>query len=172
VFIATAFDEAGRAPASCFVPLSLPSINMLGQQIVNASEAEVLNWLSLRMAFGIRTCVYYLNAHCSNVAGVDYNYREALSRADLIIPDGFGVKISARMHGEHLASSLSFTDFIPLVCQNLSHTGASIFLLGGEKGVAEAAAENLVKSCSGTSYCGDTPRSFPRRTGKRVNRAN
>jgi exopolysaccharide biosynthesis WecB/TagA/CpsF family protein len=154
MFTATALDEARSASASSFVPSPLPKIYMLGVRVANASQSEVLDWLFARQSRGIPTCVAYLNAHCSNVAAIDSNYREALSKADLILPDGSGVSISARMHGKRLAATVSFTDFIQLACQRLADFGGSVFLVGGGIGVAEAAAENLVMSCPGLRIAG------------------
>jgi exopolysaccharide biosynthesis WecB/TagA/CpsF family protein len=144
-----AVDERKSASASIFVPPPLPSIDILGIHLVNASETEVLDWLFARLNCGLQTCVNYLNAHCSNIAAMDANYSAALSKSDLIVPDGVGVRISARLHGDRLAASVSFTDFIPLACRRLADLGGSVFLLGGRPGVAETAAENLVRSCPG-----------------------
>jgi N-acetylglucosaminyldiphosphoundecaprenol N-acetyl-beta-D-mannosaminyltransferase len=141
-----AIAEAGSLPVSSFAPSPLPTIDLFGIRVCSASETEALDWIFERQALGIGTCVYYLNAHCSNVAAIDSNYSDALSKADLILPDGCGVKISAGLQGKRLACSLSFTDFIPLACQRLAELGGSIFLLGGRAGVAEAAAKSLVES--------------------------
>src|ERR1700730_13347580 len=119
------------ASACRAVPMPLLRIDMFGIPVANASETESIDWLFARMACGNQTSVYYLNAHCSNVAAIDADYSEALSKADLILPDGSGVSISARLQGQRLSSTLSFTDFIPLVCQRLADTGGSVFLLGG-----------------------------------------
>ncbi len=155
MFIASAFSEARIAAfESNFVPSPLPMINMLGIPLTNASEAEVLDWLFSRQRRGISTCVTYLNAHCSNLAVIDSDYREVLSKVDLILPDGFGVSTSARMLGKRLATTVSFTDFIPLACRRLTDFGGSVFLLGGAPGVAEKAAKNLVKSCPGLRIAG------------------
>jgi N-acetylglucosaminyldiphosphoundecaprenol N-acetyl-beta-D-mannosaminyltransferase len=142
------------APVPSSVPSPLPTIDLLGVRVASTSETETLDWIFARKLYGIRTCVYYLNAHCSNVAALDSTYREALSKADLILPDGCGVSISARLHGKRFASSLSFTDFIPLACHRLADSGGSVFLLGGRIGVAEAAAESLRKLCPGLRIAG------------------
>jgi N-acetylglucosaminyldiphosphoundecaprenol N-acetyl-beta-D-mannosaminyltransferase len=163
------------APVSSPVPSPLPTIDLLGVRVANASETETLDWIFARQLFDIKTCVHYLNAHCSNLAAIDSNYREALSKADLILPDGCGVSISARLHGKRFASTLSFTDFIPLACQRLADSGGSVFLLGGSIGVAEGAAERLCKLCPGLRIAG-THRGFLReeeddRVVERINRS-
>jgi N-acetylglucosaminyldiphosphoundecaprenol N-acetyl-beta-D-mannosaminyltransferase len=139
------------------VPSPLPTIDILGIHLANASEREILDWIFARQAGDLRTCVYYLNAHCSNVAAIDSDYREVLSKANLILPDGCGISIAAQMQGKRLASTLSFTDFIPLACQRLADAGGSAFLLGGRIGVAEATAEQLVKCCPGLRIAGTHP---------------
>jgi N-acetylglucosaminyldiphosphoundecaprenol N-acetyl-beta-D-mannosaminyltransferase len=142
------------APVSGPAPSSLPTIDLMGVRVTSASETETLDWIFDRQLYGIKTCVHYLNAHCSNVAAIDSNYSEALSKADLILPDGCGVNISARLCGKRFASILSFTDFIPLACQRLADSGGSLFLLGGGIGVAAAAAESLCKLCPGLRIAG------------------
>jgi N-acetylglucosaminyldiphosphoundecaprenol N-acetyl-beta-D-mannosaminyltransferase len=156
------------ASACRAVPMPLLRIDMFGIPVANASETESLDWLFARMSCGNQTSVYYLNAHCSNVAAIASDYSEALSKADLILPDGSGVSISARLQGERLSSTLSFTDFIPLVCQRLADTGGSVFLLGGGVGVAEAAAENLVKLCPGLRVAGTHQGFFAKAQDKEV----
>jgi N-acetylglucosaminyldiphosphoundecaprenol N-acetyl-beta-D-mannosaminyltransferase len=147
------------APVSSPVPSSLPTIDLLNVRVTSALETETLDWIFARQIRGIKTCVHYLNAHCSNVAAIDATYREALLNADLILPDGCGVSISARLQGKRFASTLSFTDFIPLACQRLTDSGGSIFLLGGRIGVAEAAAGSLGQLCPGLRIAG-THRGF------------
>jgi len=155
--IAIALVEVRGAPIPRFVPSQLPTIDLLGIRVANVSETEALDWIFARQACGIRTCVHYLNAHCSNVAAIDSDYSEALSKADLILPDGCGVRIPVRLRGKRPASTLSFTDFIPLACQRLADIGGSVFLLGGEIGVAEAAAKSLEKMCPELRIAGTHP---------------
>jgi exopolysaccharide biosynthesis WecB/TagA/CpsF family protein len=155
--IAVALAETSSTPVSSFMSSPLPTIDLWGIPLANASETEALDWIFARHARGIRTCVHYLNVHCSNVAASDSDYREALSKADLILPDGCGVRIPVRLHGKRPASTLSFTDFIPLACQRLADLGGSVFLLGGEIGVAEAAAKSLQKMCPELRIAGTHP---------------
>jgi N-acetylglucosaminyldiphosphoundecaprenol N-acetyl-beta-D-mannosaminyltransferase len=155
--ITTTLEQVSSESSASLVPSPLPAIDILGIRLANASETETLDWIFARQAYGLRTCVYYLNAHCSNVAAIDSDYREVLSKATLILPDGCGISIAAQMQGKRLASTLSFTDFIPLACQRLADAGGSAFLLGGRIGVAEATAEQLVKSCPGLRIAGTHP---------------
>jgi exopolysaccharide biosynthesis WecB/TagA/CpsF family protein len=166
--IAIRCDEERNSTASDFAQTRLPTINVLGIPVANVSETETLDWLFARHACGIRTCVNYLNAHCSNVAAFDLDYSEALSKADLILPDGCGVRVCASLHRQHLGSRLTFTDFTPLVCRRLAAIGGSVFLLGGGPGIAEAAAETLVKSCPGLRIAGTHHGYFSEDQGKEV----
>lgn len=149
-------------------PSPLPTIELLGISVANASKTETLDWIFARLASGRRTCVHYLNAHSSNVAAFDCEYRKALSNADLVVPDGSGLAISARLHGKRLVCNLNLTDLIPLVCQRLADISGSVFLLGGDIGVAEAAAKNLVNSFPGLRIAGTHYGFFSEDQGKQV----
>jgi hypothetical protein len=66
--IATALVEVRDAPIPRFVPSQLPTIDLLGIRVTNASETEALDWI-FRQACGVARS--HLNAHCSNVAAID-----------------------------------------------------------------------------------------------------
>lgn len=126
---------------------SLPSIDLFGLDVTNASIAQTIDWLSSRLERGDRTHVAFLNAHCVNIAAADAEYRAVLKAADAILPDGSGIALAARFLGVRLIANLNGTDLVPLLCQRLSDTGRSVFLLGGKPGVAAAVAKALRSAC-------------------------
>lgn len=87
--------------------------------------------------------VYFVNAHCVNVSARDAAYRAALREADLVLPDGTGVRWGANRENVALRENLNGTDLFPDLCEKAAQDGLSIFLLGGEPGIAKAAAENM-----------------------------
>ena len=76
----------------------------------------------------------------------------ALVGTDALLPDGAGIAIAARMHGERLAANLNGTDLVPELCGRLAAMGCSVYLLGGQPGVAEAAAK---AACPGLKLAPD-----------------
>jgi N-acetylglucosaminyldiphosphoundecaprenol N-acetyl-beta-D-mannosaminyltransferase len=58
------------------------------------------------------------------------------------------------MHGERLAANLNGTDLVPELCGRLAAMGCSVYLLGGQPGVAEAAAKALIERHPGLRIAG------------------
>lgn len=88
----------------------------------------------------------FVNAHCINVAYNNHAYRNALESADLLLPDGAGIDLAARWQGTPLAANLNGTDLCPMLLAEAARRGLSVFLLGGQAGVAEGAANALSRT--------------------------
>lgn len=138
---------AAGAPAS----IAFSSIRLFGLDIVDASAGTVIDRLLMP---GRRTRVAFLNAHCGNVAARDATYRDALVTAGMILPDGIGVEMAARMAGHSFTENLNGTDFTPALLQRAARRGLSVFLLGGRPGVAEDAAARLARDIPGLRIAG------------------
>jgi len=132
----------------------LHETNLLGISFANCSEAVALNWLETRLAARRPARIAFLNAHCANVAMHDADYAAALHSAELVLPDGSGVALGLRLRGQKLAANLNGTDLIPRLCARLAQAGQAVFLLGGQPGVAEAAAEGLRLAAPGLIIAG------------------
>lgn len=117
-----------------FVPL-------FGLSLLSAMPAQAVDALLAR-----RACrAAFVNAHCVNLAFNDATYRAALDTADLLLPDGVGMDIAARWHSARFAANLNGTDLCPLLLTSAAQRGLSVFLLGGQNGVAADAARALVR---------------------------
>jgi len=119
----------------------LPTFSILGIRIHNITREEALQEVEalITRADGART-VFFVNAHCINVAADDPAYRTALNRADLVLPDGVGIRIAGRILGTRVRDNVNGTDFFPMLCERLDRRGASVFLLGALPGLAEKVA--------------------------------
>ena len=89
---------------------------------------------------GQRLTINFVNAHCVNVAHRDASYRRALRVSDMLLPDGIGIELAARMSGAIRPENLNGTDLFPLICERAAVEGTGLFLLGGMPGVADGAA--------------------------------
>ncbi len=87
---------------------------------------------------------YFMNAHCCNVRRHDPAYARAVSHADLLLADGIGVELAAKMTGQTLTENLNGTDLVPALLKEAAKRGKSVYLFGGKPGVADAAAANLI----------------------------
>ncbi|MBE7558529.1 WecB/TagA/CpsF family glycosyltransferase [bacterium] len=88
--------------------------------------------------------IAYVNIDCMNIAQVDKNYARILREADLVYPDGMGVVFASWIFGQPLRERVNAGDLLPEFCRLCVERGYKLFLLGGEPGIAEKAAENLV----------------------------
>jgi exopolysaccharide biosynthesis WecB/TagA/CpsF family protein len=69
--------------------------------------------------------------------------RSILTRSELNIADGSPVLWLGRLTGHGLPERVAGSDFVPTLAAAAAHSGASLFLLGGEDGTAAASAHIL-----------------------------
>lgn len=129
---------------------ALPTREVIGLPLVDATAQATIEAV---LAPGRRT-VAFLNAHCANVMARDTSYADALRQADMILPDGIGVDLAARMTGQRLTANLNGTDFVPALLRTARQRGLSVFLFGGTPGTAERAADRLCRDLPGLRVVG------------------
>lgn len=125
-------------------------IPALGLSLVDATQTDTINAL----LSGQARVAYFINAHCCNVMAQNRAYAQAVHAADLLLPDGVGVSMAAKMTGQALTANLNGTDLIPLLAKQAAVQGKSIYLLGGRPGTARAAAHTLKKIAPGLRIAG------------------
>lgn len=86
--------------------------------------------------------VFFVNAHCVNIANEDKTYHLALDRAEFVFNDGAGVEIASRLLGHKITDNLDGTDWIPALFDRLQTAGdpLKLYLLGARPPIVEAAA--------------------------------
>jgi exopolysaccharide biosynthesis WecB/TagA/CpsF family protein len=82
----------------------------------------------------------YANAHTLNLAYRDASYRALLNSAGIVLGDGAGVMIAAKLHRAPLPENLNGSDFNPRILGLAAARGWPVFLLGGRPGVADRVA--------------------------------
>jgi N-acetylglucosaminyldiphosphoundecaprenol N-acetyl-beta-D-mannosaminyltransferase len=87
--------------------------------------------------------VHFVHPHALNLAWRRPALAALLASADLVLPDGIGLRIGARLVGAPLEHNLNGTDMLPLLCQAMARVGRPLVLIGAAPGVAEAAGEKL-----------------------------
>ena len=85
--------------------------------------------------------VFFLNAHCFNIAQKNQKYRNALNNSDLVLNDGIGIKLASYLAGIKIRENLNGTDLIPEILSLAANNGKKVFFLGGMNGVAEKASQ-------------------------------
>lgn len=136
------------------------STSFLGIRIDEMESQEAIDTISAAWATGHKQRVSFVNAHCVNIASRDAQYRQALAESELVLADGSGVLTGARLLGAPLKHNLNGTDLGPRLCARAAREGRSVFLLGGQPGVAEQAAARLVSLSPGLRIAGIHPGFF------------
>lgn len=80
--------------------------------------------------------------------------RTILNGADLVLPDGSGVVLGAKILGTPLKQKVAGVDFADELLAVLAETGQSLYLLGSKPGIAEQAAEKMVEKHPGLRIAG------------------
>ncbi len=118
------------------------------------SEEEVLALLSKDIDSGRSIELFFLNAHCFNLAQKDREYFDILNSCDYLLNDGIGIKIASKIEKLVLKKNLNGTDFIPEIAEMAAKKGYKIFLLGAKDGIAEEAAVKLKEKFEGLQIAG------------------
>ena len=84
----------------------------------------------------------------------DESFRAILNEASLVLPDGAGVVLGAKILRTPLKEKVAGIDFAANLLGVLEETGGRLYLLGGKPGIAEQAAENMKKTHPKLCICG------------------
>jgi exopolysaccharide biosynthesis WecB/TagA/CpsF family protein len=135
------------------IPSGDQRMRVLNTWVDAISGAEVLSILSEPSSDGPRH-LCYVNAHSLNLAYRDDAYRDALARAHLVLNDGIGLELAARMRGRGFPENLNGSDFTLRLLSLAAEKEWRVYLYGGHPGVAAAARDRLYERIAGLNIVG------------------
>lgn len=149
------FDLSPGVPES-FAPHHprRPDTRLFDLKLRNATRASIADEIVWRALMRQSTRVSFVNAHCINSAMRDADYAAALAGSQMLLPDGSGMRLAAMMARAPMGDNLNGTDLFPELCQRADDLGLPIFLLGGQPGIAAAAAAAMVERYPGLIVAG------------------
>jgi exopolysaccharide biosynthesis WecB/TagA/CpsF family protein len=127
---------------------------LFGLPLVCTTREQIVTTIMDRVGAGLRSTINFVNAHCINIAKRDRAYRDTLRNSDLLLPDGIGMEIAAKMTSAALGENLNGTDLFPVLCREAEDRGIGIFFLGGLPGVADGAADWASENFPGLRIAG------------------
>jgi N-acetylglucosaminyldiphosphoundecaprenol N-acetyl-beta-D-mannosaminyltransferase len=130
-------------PAGPRFSASVPTVKILGIPVHNLTMEQTLNFIRDMAQSGEAHHVMTVNPEFIMIAQRNELFRRVLLHASLLLPDGFGILIGARILGQPLKERVTGVDTVRLLAGVAQHHGLSIFLLGGMPGVAERVAQIL-----------------------------
>ena len=137
--LALAQTAAGRrtTPAT---PAAAEMRAVMGLQFWDVDLPSAARFLVGKAAAGERLQVFFVNAHCVNVAARDPGYAQLLSAAPFLFADGAGMALAARVSGCPLKHNVNGTDLFPELCAASAAAAVPIAFLGARRGVAATCA--------------------------------
>jgi exopolysaccharide biosynthesis WecB/TagA/CpsF family protein len=120
-----------------------PSLSLLGVHFACVTESEALTTAEALYERSDPASVAFVNVNGVNLADGDPHYRAVLNRADLVLNDGKGVMLGARLLGRRFPTDLNGNVFTPLLLRRAEMRKWPTFMLGAAPGVADRAAERL-----------------------------
>ena len=128
--------------------------NVLGVQYDNVTMAEALDTARALLQRPEASYCVTPNAEMAYEALHDESFRAILNGASLVLPDGAGVVLGAKILRTPLQEKVAGIDFAANLLGVLEETGGRLYLLGGKPGIAEQAAENMKKTHPKLCICG------------------
>jgi exopolysaccharide biosynthesis WecB/TagA/CpsF family protein len=147
-------DLAGGSLDLVRVARAIPKVPILGIGVCKLTRDQAIRVIDTLAAEGSPQMLAYVNAHTLNLAARDDDLQKALEQSTLVMNDGFGLNLAARMRGERFPENLNGSDFTVQLLELAARKGWGVFLLGSEPGIAEQAAGRLKEQIKGLRVAG------------------
>jgi N-acetylglucosaminyldiphosphoundecaprenol N-acetyl-beta-D-mannosaminyltransferase len=118
-------------------------VDILGVGFDRVALVDAVAEIERRLDAGLRTFIITANPEFVMLCRDDREVAAIAERADLVVPDGTGAVMAARMLGDPLPGRAPGRLLVDRVAAVATERGLSLFLLGAAPGVAERAAATL-----------------------------
>jgi N-acetylglucosaminyldiphosphoundecaprenol N-acetyl-beta-D-mannosaminyltransferase len=124
-------------------------IKVLGVRVDNISVDQLLRFFENCVNNNKKVIISNVNIHALNIAYSTPWFRNFLNASSVTFCDGFGVRLAARLTGQNLSYRNTPPDFIECIAGLAHKSGWKIFFLGAKPGVAQHAADKIIKKFPG-----------------------
>lgn len=119
------------------------SFDFFGLSLQRLDRRSVCRKVAEGLAEGRGGWVLTPNVELVQQASQDPDICALYGRADLRVPDGSPLLWMARLAGHPFPERVAGSDLVWLLAEQAARTGRSLFLLGGDEGIAAAASERF-----------------------------
>jgi len=130
------------------------TINLFNVPIMNTTIAETIDYIIHQAQQDEPITLAFVNADCLNIAYKNQLYKQVLQKTTRVLADGSGIRLACRFLKVQLCDNVNGTDLFPQLCEKLTKTSISIYLLGGFPKVAQMAADHMQKQHIGLKIAG------------------
>lgn len=129
-------------------------VDILGVTFDNVTMRQAVERTLELLESGRTAFVVTPNAEIAYDCIKNRDFRELINRADLVVPDGAGVVLASRILKTPIRQKVAGVELAEALLPELAKRGKKLFLLGAKPGVAERAAEAMIKIAPGLNICG------------------
>ncbi len=130
------------------------SVRILGVRVDDLTLETSIARITSMMAADRLHHVVTVNPEFIMEARTNPQFAAVLDRADLAVPDGFGLLVATQLRGAPLRERVPGVELVQALAAASARYGWRVFLLGAAPGVAEAAAAALVGANPGLPIAG------------------
>ncbi len=119
------------------------SLKFDGLDVWPEGKERFIEELLDRIQNHLQTLACYLNAHTYNLSCTDSDYRQILSQADILYPDGMSIVWAERLLSGAKVERMTGVDFFEEFLGGAQKLGVRFYFLGGRPGAAARAVGRL-----------------------------
>lgn len=134
--------------------VKMETVNILGVHVNKYTMVQAVEKAAGLIESDGLSMIFTPNSEIILYASNNPEFTRVLNQADMVIPDGIGVVYGAKILGEPLKERVAGYDLVCNLLPVMAEKGQSVYLLGAKPGVAETAAENLIKKYPGLVIAG------------------
>ncbi len=120
----------------------------------NITMEEAVAGAMEHISAGTRCRVVTPNAEFALAAKKDARFLRILNESQLVLADGISVILASRLIGDPMQGRVTGVGFAQALAEAMAKENKRLFLLGAKPGVAEQAAEKLMRSYPGLVIAG------------------
>ena len=132
----------------------MKKIQIRGLSFDNVTMEKAIALAAQALKQNKRISIFTPNAEIAQLAAENEEIRNLLNRADILLPDGAGILLAAKIAKTPLTQKVAGVDFGENILKLAAQEEYPIFFLGGKPGIAELAAEKQKEKLSALSVVG------------------
>lgn len=122
-----------------------PPINILGVQVHPLTVDQLHEELAQLIETDSHAEVLHVNVHGMNLSADNPWLRDYLNQAEIVFCDGAGIILGARILGQHIPERITYADWMWQLAEFAAARGYSFYFLGAKPGIAQTAADRMIK---------------------------
>lgn len=123
----------------------MKKLDIMGTRIDNVTMTEAINLCQNKIENNEQFIIYTPNTEFVMMAKKDDEFNRLLNKSDLNIPDGIGLIYASKMKKNPLKEKVAGYDLTVNLIKLANEKGLKIYFVGGKPGIAEKAAQNILK---------------------------